>query len=158
MTRRIPISRSFLSVAILAAIWAASLSPWTASFFTPPRRAAAAGSSRIRVASKPFTESYILSELVAQLIEDSGEAVPERRFGLGGPNLVVEALRSGNIDIDVNYTGSLMHLFLKDRSEVTLEELRGELERQGLVLGGSLGFNNTYAIAVRKATSRELHL
>lgn len=122
-----------------------------------PRSAAAAG-PRIRVASKPFTESYILSEMVAQLVEDSGEAAAERRFGLGGPNLVVEALRSGNVDIDVNYTGSLMHLFLKERSTVTLEELRAELLRQGLVLGGSLGFNNTYAIAVRRQTSQELHL
>lgn len=165
MTRRIPISRSFLSVAFLAALPLALLIPFAASFstaprvsWTAPRPAAAAGVSRIRVASKPFTESYILSEMVAELIEDSGEAVPERRFGLGGPNLVVEALRSGNVDIDVNYTGSLMHLFLKDRSEVTMEELRAELLRQGLVLGGSLGFNNTYAIAVRKATSLELHL
>ena len=82
---------------------------------------------RIRVASKPFTESYILSEMVAQLIDDAGEATAERRFGLGGPNLVVEALRSGEVDVDVNYTGSLLHLFLKERSTATLEELRAEL-------------------------------
>ncbi|HRI52898.1 MAG TPA: glycine betaine ABC transporter substrate-binding protein [Pseudomonadota bacterium] len=119
-------------------------------------RVAAAG--RIRVASKPFTESYILSEMVAQLIEDAGEATAERRFGLGGPNLVVEALRSGEVDVDVNYTGSLLHLFLKERSTATLDELRAELLRQGLIVGDSLGFNNTYAIAVRHKTAEELHL
>lgn len=112
----------------------------------------------IRVASKPFTESYILSEMVAQLIEDVGEATAERRFGLGGPNLVVEALRSGEVDVDVNYTGALLHLFLKERSTATLEELRSELLRQGLTLGGTLGFNNTYAIAVRRKTGEELQL
>lgn len=112
----------------------------------------------IRVASKPFTESYILSEMVAQLIEDVGEATAERRFGLGGPNLVVEALRSGEVDVDVNYTGALLHLFLKERSTATLEELRAELLQKGLALGGALGFNNTYAIAVRRKTSEELHL
>ena len=121
-----------------------------------PGRSLSAGV--IRVASKPFTESYILSEMVAQLIEDVGEASAERRFGLGGPNLVVEALRSGEVDVDVNYTGALLHLFLKDRSTATIDELRAELHRQGLALGGSLGFNNTYAIAVRRQTAEELHL
>ena len=88
----------------------------------------------------------------------AGEATAERRFGLGGPNLVVEALRSGEVDVDVNYTGSLLHLFLKERSTATLEELRAELLRKGLILGDSLGFNNTYAIAVRHKTAEELHL
>ena len=44
----------------------------------------------IRVASKPFTESYILSEMVAQIIDDTGEAKAMRKFGLGGPTLVVD--------------------------------------------------------------------
>ena len=118
----------------------------------------AGAATKLRVASKPFTESYVLSEMVAQLIEDVGESAVERRFGLGGPSLVVEALQSGNVDLDVNYTGSLMHLFLKQRSSATVEELRAELLRQGLTIGGSLGFNNTYAIAVRAQTAAELHL
>lgn len=119
-----------------------------------PARAA----GRIRVASKPFTESYILSEIVAQILEDVGEAEVDRRFGLGGPDLVVTALRSGDADLDVNYTGSLMHLFLKGRSSATLDELRGELARHGLTLSEPLGFNNTYAIAIRSETARQLGL
>ncbi len=146
--------------------WRLLLGVLAAGLLTLPSGAGAAAGTgevsgpggHIRVASKPFTESYILSEMVAQLVEDVGEATAERRFGLGGPNLVVEALRSGEVDVDVNYTGALLHLFLKERSTATLEELRAELLHHGLALGGSLGFNNTYAIAVRRKTGEELHL
>lgn len=112
----------------------------------------------IRVASKPFTESYILSEMVAQLIEDAGEVAAERKFGLGGPTLVMDALRRGDIDVDVNYTGSLAHLFIKENQNAGIDELRAVLLPYGITLGESLGFNNTYAIAVRTETAKELGL
>ena len=41
----------------------------------------------LRVAAKPFTESYLLAELLAQAIEAVGEAPVERKFGIGGPQL-----------------------------------------------------------------------
>lgn len=114
--------------------------------------------SKIRVASKPFTESYILSEMVAQLIEATGEATVERKYGLGGPALVVDALKSGDIDADVNYTGSLAHLFVKENPNASIAELRSALAPFGITLGESLGFNNTYAIAVRSETAQTLSL
>lgn len=156
--RRLPFLRALLAAGLLLASGVILHGRTSRLGCAPGRSAAAAGARPLRVASKPFTESYLLSEMVAQLIEDTGESAAERRFGLGGPNLVVEALRSGDVDIDVNYTGALMHLFLKERSAVSMEELRAELRQNGLVIGDSLGFNNTYAIAVRRETSQELHL
>ena len=52
-------------------------------------------SPTIRVGSKSFTESYILAEMVARLIEETGEARVDRRLGLGGTGIVYRALASG---------------------------------------------------------------
>lgn len=117
---------------------------------------------KIRVASKPFTESYILSEMVAQIIdsvgESTGEARAERKFGLGGPTLVFDALKSGDIDVDINYTGALAHLFVKENKNADIGQLRTALAPVGVTLSESLGFNNTYAIAVRTESARALSL
>lgn len=120
--------------------------------------AVAGNSARIRVASKPFTESFILSEMVAQLIEATGEASVDRRFGLGGPSLVFDALKSGEIDVDINYTGTLAHQFVKDKKNADITEIQAALAPVGITLSNSLGFNNTYAIAVRTETARRFRL
>lgn len=120
--------------------------------------AAATPKPAIRVTCKPFTESYLLSEMAAQLIEDSGEAPVERRFGIGSPHLVMEALRTGNVDVDINYTGSLALLFLKEKRNVRVDELQAVLSASGITLSKPLGFNNTYAIAVTAGTARRFNL
>lgn len=118
----------------------------------------AKGNTKIRVASKPFTESYILSEMVAQIIEQIGEATVVRKFGLGGPPLVVDAMKSGEIDVDVNYTGTLAKLCVKENPSAELALLRTALQPLGLTLSAPLGFNNTYAIALRRDTAQALGL
>ena len=120
--------------------------------------AGAAASKKIRVASKPFTESYLLAEMVAQLVDATGEAAAERRFGLGGPPLVLRALEDGEIDVDVNYTGALAHLFVKGNKDAGIADIRAALAPRGITLSESLGFNNTYAVAVRTESARALHL
>ncbi len=110
------------------------------------------------VASKPFTESYLLSEMLALLIEEAGEASAVRKFGLGGPQLVVESLTSGSIDVEVDYTGALAHLLLPDRSNVAADELERVAAGIGMKLSKSLGFNNTYALAVRTETAQKQKL
>ncbi len=112
----------------------------------------------IIVASKPFTESYLLSEMLAQIIEAEGEASVVRKFGLGGPTLVVDAMKSGTVDLDVNYTGGLAHLLLPKKADPSRAELLAALGQHGILLSESLGFNNTYAIAVRSETARSLAL
>lgn len=119
---------------------------------------AAARAPQVRVGCKPFTESYLLSEMAAQLIEESGEAAVDRRFGLGSPHLVTEALRTGDIDVDTNYTGTLALLFLKQKRSASVEELQAATAASGITLSRPLGFNNTYAIAVSTETARRLGL
>ncbi len=112
----------------------------------------------IRVGSKSFTESYILGEIAAQVIEQAGEARAERRLGLGGTGITYRALASGAIDLYPEYTGTLARIILKDASLRTPEAIRARLLPSGLTMSEPLGFNNTYALAVRAETAERLGL
>src|SRR5215471_19396939 len=112
----------------------------------------------IRVGSKSFTESYILAEIAAQVIERTGEARVERKLGLGGTGLTYRAIASGAIDLYPEYTGTLSYIILKDSSLRSTEAIRARLASSGLTISESLGFNNTYALAVRADTADRLGL
>jgi osmoprotectant transport system permease protein len=112
----------------------------------------------VRVGSKSFTESYILAEIVAQIVQEVGEATAERKLGLGGTGIVYGALASGDLDVYPEYTGTISYAILKDPSARTIELLRDRLRTLGLVISAPLGFDNTYALAVRRDTSTRLGL
>lgn len=112
----------------------------------------------VRVGSKSFTESYILGEIVADVIERAGEARVERKFGLGGTGITYRAVAHGDIDLYPEYTGTLSLAILGNASATTIAEIQRELEGTGLTIGNPLGFNNTYALAVRKEMSERLNL
>src|SRR5229473_1959103 len=104
----------------------------------------------IVVGSKNFAESYILGESMAQLLEDRGFRV-ERRFGLGGTLIGFEALRIGGIDVYAEYSGTLEQAILKLSRRLPYAELQDTLKHQfGMDFLQPLGFNNTYALALRR--------
>ncbi|MGH7519416.1 MAG: glycine betaine ABC transporter substrate-binding protein [Gemmatimonadales bacterium] len=114
------------------------------------------------VASKPFGESYLLGEMFAQLLEARGIAV-ERRLGLGATEIAFAALRSGAIDVYPEYTGTGLVALLRDSSRVGATEAFDRVSREfarrwGLRWLPPLGFENTYAIAVRRETASRLGL
>ena len=111
-------------------------------------------SEPIKVASKNFNESYILGELAAQLLEQEGFVV-ERRFGLGGTLICYEALVSGEIDLYVEYTGTIERAILKLSVRATIEELNEHVAEKGIRLLDPFGFNNTYAIVVRREVAEK---
>ncbi len=111
-----------------------------------------AESEPIRVASKNFTESYVLAEIAAQVLEAAGFAV-ERRFGLGGTLICFEALANAEIDLYVEYTGTLSQAILDLPVDTTRADLNAAVALRGLELLPPLGFNNTYAMAVRRSTA-----
>jgi osmoprotectant transport system permease protein len=106
----------------------------------------------IVVGSKNFTEQVVLGELLAQTIERSTDLIVERRLNLGGTLVCDEALRRGDIDLYVEYTGTaLTALFnqqIGDPATVS-ERVRAEYAARGVTMMPSLGFNNTFAILVR---------
>ena len=87
-----------------------------------------------------------------------GEARVERHAGLGGTGVTYRALTSGAIDLYPEYTGTLGRVILKDPSLATADAIRPRLEAQGLTMSASLGFANTYALAVRGAQAERLGL
>ena len=112
----------------------------------------------VRVGSKSFTESYLLGEIVAQVLERVGEVRVDRRFGLGGTGITYRAIETGAIDIYPEYTGTLTRIILKDPSLATAAAIRQRLAPLGLTISDSLGFSNTYALAVLDRTATRLRL
>lgn len=109
----------------------------------------------ITIGSKNFNESYLLAEIMAQLLELEGFDV-ERRFGLGGTLVCYEALANGEIDVYAEYTGTLSQVILKTKNltpEVT--ELNRLVADRELRVLNSFGFNNTYAMAVKQHLADE---
>jgi len=112
----------------------------------------------LTVGSKPFTENYILGELVAQVIEQTGEANADRRLGLGDTGIIFEALRTGSIDFYVEYTGTISETIVNNPDLKTTTEIRNALKKYKLTITEPLGFNNTYGIAIPKKLSERLSL
>ncbi len=102
---------------------------------------------RVVVGSKKFTESVILGEMVTLLARDAGAEAVHRKE-LGGTQIVFKALVAGEIDIYPEYTGTLREEILAGEQATTDELLRQRLAERGIVMSGSLGFNNTYALGM----------
>ncbi|WP_374709485.1 ABC transporter permease/substrate-binding protein [Massilia scottii] len=109
--------------------------------------ATAADSEPLRVGSKRFTESYILGEVLTQTAAAHGQA--EHRQGLGNTAIVLAALQAGSIDVYPEYRGTIDLEILKNTSASSLEQMRAALKPMGLGVAVPLGFNNTYALAMR---------
>ncbi len=112
------------------------------------------------VGSKNFTESVILGELVAQQLERNGIEV-DRRLNLGGTFICHEAIKNGQIDVYVEYTGTAYGAVLELPSQTDRFVVRRIVDsiyrsRWQLQLTEPLGFNNTFAMLVRAADAAEL--
>ncbi|MEO7521457.1 MAG: glycine betaine ABC transporter substrate-binding protein [Gemmatimonas sp.] len=127
---------------------------------------AVAEQRRVVVASKPFGESYILAEMFAGLLEARGIPV-ERKPGLGSTEILVAAMRQGAVDVYPEYTGTGLLAVLHDTlSPAALADTRRVYAhvdsafqaRWGMRWLPPLGFQNTFAIAVRPATANKYRL
>ena len=125
------------------------------------RSTAPANRGHVTVGSKDFTESILLAEIVAQVLEAQNVEV-DRKFDLGG-NLAHSALVSGQIDLYPEYTGTaftaiLHHPPVTDPKAV-YDQVKREYNSQfNLQVSPPLGFDNTFAILVRGDDARQLNL
>jgi osmoprotectant transport system permease protein len=116
----------------------------------------------IVVASKPFAESYLLAEMFAMVLEHAGYRV-ERRLGLGATEIAFGALRTDAIDVYPEYTGTgllaILHEPVEPDPHAVYRRVAGEFARRWDVHWlAPLGFENTYAIAVRPQTAERYGL
>lgn len=109
------------------------------------------------VGSKTFTESVVLGEMLAQLARSAGAEALHRRE-LGGSTILFKALQRGDLDAYPEYTGTLIGELLADRHIRDMDELASVLAEDGLAMSEPIGFNNTYAIGVRRETAAKLGL
>jgi osmoprotectant transport system permease protein len=145
---------------------------------TMPRRAAAVAAAvflgaglvsgawpareAIVVGSKNFTEQVVLGELLAQAIERYAGLPVERRLNLGGTFICDRALATGDIDLYVEYSGTALTALFKAPIErdaaAVLASVRERYAATGRTMLEPLGFNNTFAMLVRREDAARLGL
>src|SRR5260370_8980025 len=108
----------------------------------------------IVVGSKNFSEQLILGEIIAQHLEKTMHATVIRKLDLGGTLLAHQAIVKGEIDIYPEYTGTALTAILKAAPEKepakVMETVRAGFKQWGLEWMPPLGFNNTFALSIRK--------
>lgn len=113
------------------------------------------------VGAKTFTEQYILSEVLAARVRQSTGLNAEVRQSLGS-SVVFDALETGTVDLYVDYTGTIWTTVMKRRERprsraILLKDVEQYLAaKHGIRVVAALGFENTYALAMRRAQAGKL--
>ena len=147
-------------VTILAVVVGVGFLPNFKSQTSNPKTETAA-QNKIVVGSKDFTESVILAEILAQMLEKRGVTV-ERKLELAG-NLTHDGLLSNQIDVYPEYTGTaytaiLKHTPITDPQAVYDQTKTEYADKFGLAVSPQLGFSNDFAILVRGEVARKNNL
>jgi osmoprotectant transport system permease protein len=111
------------------------------------------------IGAKNFSEQYILAELISGRLKAAGAAT-DRKEDLGS-TIAYSALKAGEIDTYVDYSGTLWENILKRTDnpgrQAVLQQLTTQLKaRDGVTVLGSLGFENAYALAMRRSEAERL--
>ncbi|HWB12960.1 MAG TPA: glycine betaine ABC transporter substrate-binding protein [Pirellulales bacterium] len=123
-----------------------------AGFVPLPRRA-----PQVRIGSKKFTESVILGEMLRLLAEDARlDVVHYREFG--GTRIVFDALVAGEIDVYPEYTGTISAEIFGGQKVDGGTTIRDLLQEKGIGISKSLGFSNTYALALTRKRAADLKI
>jgi osmoprotectant transport system permease protein len=109
----------------------------------------------IVVGSKRFTESYVLGEIAKTALQNAGFTVQHKQ-GMGGTIILWQALRGDEIALYPEYTGTITEEILKTKQPLSTDGMRGLLRQEGVGMTGELGFNNTYALVMRRDRAAKL--
>ena len=112
----------------------------------------AADDLTVKIGSKVHTESVILGELMTNLVNNAGVKSIHRRE-LGGTQVLWKALLRGDIDIYAEYTGTMTRELFIGSGLKTLDDIRERLLKDKILMTKPLGFNNTYAISMKKTVA-----
>ncbi|HEX9656545.1 MAG TPA: ABC transporter permease/substrate-binding protein [Bacteroidota bacterium] len=143
------------SVAALAIVLIGCLSPLIFKANTEST------ADRVVIGAKTFTEQYILAELLRSSLRDKGFSA-ESRTSMGS-TILFDALSAGEIDLYVDYSGTIWTNVMKRKDNPPREELLREMtswlkEHRGVTLLGPLGFENRYALAMSREDALKLHV
>ena len=118
---------------------------------------------KIIIGSKNFTEQIILGELLAQQIEKETNLQVDRRFNLGGSFIAHEAVKAGEIDGYIEYTGTAFTAILQQKvitdPQIVYQRVKqAYADKFNLAVLDSLGFENTFAIVIRGEDAQKYNL
>lgn len=121
------------------------------------------GSDKIVIGSKDFSENIVLSEIMAQLIENDTDIKVERKLNMGGTFVNFEAIKNGGIDLYPEYTGTGLTAQLEmdviNDADQVYDIVKREFDSQfGVKWLEPLGFNNTYAMGVTAEAAEKYNL
>lgn len=110
----------------------------------------------VTVASKRFTESYILAEVMSQTLKNNTNYEIKSKLGLGNTTILFNALLQGDIDVYPEYMGTITKEILKEQGPLSLAQINKKLLPLNIQAGIFLGFHNSYALAMRKDQALQL--
>jgi osmoprotectant transport system permease protein len=121
------------------------------------------GQNTIIIGSKNFTEQVILGEIIAQQIETKTDLKVDRRFNLGGTFICHNAVKAGQIDGYVEYTGTALTTIIKQKPitdpQIVYEKVKASYEQEfNLTVMPSLGFENTFALVIRSEDAEKFNI
>lgn len=148
MARAIPPARAFRPARWLA------LALLTALLLGSAAGVKAEDQESVKVASKRFTESYIVGEILRLTMAPVAQV--RHVQGLGNTSIVFQALQAGEVDLYPEYSGTLESEILKLPAPVDQKAVQAALARQGLTIALRLGYENGYSIAMREQRARDL--
>jgi len=119
-------------------------------------------SGTVVIGSKNFTEQIIMGNMLATLIEKNTDLKVDRKLNLGGTDVAFNALKSGDIDMYVEYTGTGLVNILKKPSQNNPDAVYSEVkkdfkEKYNLDWLEPIGFNNTYTLAISPSVEEKYH-
>jgi len=145
----------------IASVLLASIVAYTGASFALDR--AESERRSLAIGAKTFTEQYILSELLGlQITRETG--LPTRTVQSLGSTVAFDALVSGELDLYVDYSGTIwatimQRTSLPDDRDAVVEQVGDYLEaNHGVLVAARLGFENTYALGMRRDQAQELGL
>lgn len=146
-------------IALLAIVGGGMIAPAVVDWTSRDSTSASADAPVIWVGSKTFTEQYILADVISEIVEDAGFRV-EVREGLGSA-VVFDALADGEIDVYVDYTGTIWANYMKMDETAPADEVMQQIsdwarDEHGIVALGMLGFENAYGLAMRRSHAEQL--
>ena len=109
----------------------------------------------LNVGSKAFNEGVILGEILTQTMRETGAKV-EHNAGMGGTGVIWAALKAGEIDAYVEYSGTLLGEVYATEKPKDFADVERLLKRDGVVVLAQLGFQNTYAIGIKEELAQKL--
>ena len=112
-----------------------------------------AAAEPVVIGSKKFTESYVLAEIAKRSLENAG-LTTDHRQGMGGTIILWQALKGQQIALYPEYTGTIAEEILKTPT-IDLAEMRRQLATFGVGMTDELGFNNTYALVMRRVAAEQ---